>query len=71
MDKSLFNELVEAVSEDFSLEELADTQQMESTLEELTGLIPPESTAVISAARAVKRIRPAPRPFWRYLLNFH
>ena len=71
MNTELFDELVQALSEDFSLEELQNLPAMEKTLALLLGSSPHEARHLSKAAAEVKRVRGEVKPFWKYLLNVH
>ncbi len=71
MDKKLFDELIEALSEDFTKEELYDEPFMEKALKELIGASKEEARHLAKAAREIQLLRPEVKPFWKYLLNVH
>jgi len=71
VNKELFDELVQALSEDFSLEELFDVPYMEKALKDLIGATKDEARSLSEAAREIQILRPEVKPFWKYLLNLH
>jgi hypothetical protein len=71
MKTELFDELVSALSEDFTLEELSDLSLMERELKFLLGSTPHEARHLAKAAAEVKRVRGEVKPYWKYLLNVH
>jgi hypothetical protein len=71
MKNELFDELVEALSEDFSAEELSDKEAMQKTLSQLLEVTPYESELLIKAALEIKRVKGEVTPYWRRLLNIH
>jgi hypothetical protein len=71
MDDEIFDDLVTAISEDFSEEELRDTHKMRGTLNKLLEVTAGECDSLIRAALAIKLVREEVTPFWKRLLNFH
>lgn len=71
MDTELFDELVAALSEDFTIEELTDHTFIEQELRRLLGSEPHEARHLAAAAAAIKRVRGEVKPLWKYFLNIH
>jgi len=67
----LFDELVQALSEDFSVAELSDLENMEATLATLLDATPEEARALSTAAAQIRRVRGEVQPFWKHLFNIH
>ena len=61
--------LIEAISEDFTTDELSDDDLMLDELESLLGLEKPLLSALLSGAREIRCLRGNVRPLWAQYLQ--
>lgn len=71
MNEDIIEKLLDALIEDYSLEELLNDVFILRELDMLLGMVPPEAIYFLKAAIELKKIRSSKIPEWKRYLMIH